>query len=116
VRIEHWDVAAEHGKTAARNMLGQDVAHEVVPYFWSDIADWAQLEYVGVGSSDDQVTRGSIEDGDFIVFSLADDGRVVAAVTVGRKEDLSEARRLIADRATPDRDALADTSKDLSAL
>jgi 3-phenylpropionate/trans-cinnamate dioxygenase ferredoxin reductase component len=115
VRIEHWDVAAEHGKTAARNMLGEDVPHEVVPYFWSDLADWAKLEYVGVGSSDDQVVRGSLDDGDFVVFSL-DGDRVVAAVTVGRPEDLSEARRLIADRATPDRDALEDTSKDLSEL
>ena len=31
VRIEHWDVAFNHGKTAAANMLGGDVPHEVVP-------------------------------------------------------------------------------------
>ncbi|HEV2771718.1 MAG TPA: FAD-dependent oxidoreductase [Thermoleophilaceae bacterium] len=31
VRIEHWDVAREHVRTAARNMLGRDVAHEAVP-------------------------------------------------------------------------------------
>ena len=115
VRIEHWDVAAEHGKTAARNMLGQDVPHEVVPYFWSELSDWAKLEYVGAGSGDRQVIRGSLDDGDFIAFSL-DGDRLVAAVTVGRPEDLSEARRLIADRAAPDPDALTDTSADLSAL
>ena len=27
MRIEHWDVAFNHGKTAALNMLGMDVAH-----------------------------------------------------------------------------------------
>src|ERR1019366_1468489 len=27
MRIEHWDVAFSHGKTAALNMLGRDVAH-----------------------------------------------------------------------------------------
>jgi 3-phenylpropionate/trans-cinnamate dioxygenase ferredoxin reductase subunit len=115
VRIEHWDVAAEHGKTAARNMLGQDVAHEVVPYFWSDFADWAKLEYVGIGSGERRVIRGSLDDGDFIAFSL-DGDRLVAAVTVGRPEDLAQARRLMADRATPDPDALADVSVDLSNL
>ena len=115
VRIEHWDVAAEHGRTAARNMLGQDVPHEVVPYFWSDLADWAKLEYVGVGSGDRLAIRGSLDGGDFIAFSL-DGDRLVAAVTVGRAEDLAHARRLIADRATPDPDALTDPATDLGAL
>src|SRR2546426_2281344 len=40
LRIEHWDVAAEHGKTAARNMLGRRAPHDVVPYFFSDPAAW----------------------------------------------------------------------------
>ena len=47
VRIEHWDVAFNQGKTAALNMLGRDVAHEVVPYFYSVLGDWGELEYVG---------------------------------------------------------------------
>ena len=47
VRIEHEEVAAAQGTTAARNMLGADVAHDEVPYFFSDLSDWASLEYVG---------------------------------------------------------------------
>ena len=47
IRVEHWDVAFNHGKTVALNMLGQDAPHDVVPYFFSDLADWASLEYVG---------------------------------------------------------------------
>ena len=115
VRIEHWDVAAEHGKTAARNMLGRDVPHDVVPYFWSDVADWAKLEYVGVGTGDRQAIRGSLDDGRFTAFAL-DGDRLVAAATVGRPEDLPHARRLIADRATPDPAALADPGTDLAEL
>ena len=115
VRIEHWDVAAEHGRTAARNMLGQDVPHEVVPYFWSDLADWAKLEYVGAGSGDRHVIRGSVGDGAFTAFAL-DDGRVVSAATVGRADDLPHARRMIIDRATPDPGALADPDTDLESL
>ena len=116
VRIEHWDVAAEHGRTAARNMLGGDVPHEAVPYFWSDLADWVSLEYVGAGSGEGPpVVRGSLDDGAFTAFSL-DGGRVVAAVTVGRPEDLQEARRMIVERATPDPAALADPDTDLAGL
>ena len=49
LRLEHWDVAFNHGKTAALNMLGRGVEHDVMPYFFSDLADWASFEYVGPG-------------------------------------------------------------------
>jgi ribosomal protein L29 len=40
----------------------------------------------------------------------------VAAVTVGRPDDLEEARRLIAERATVDREKLEEAAVDLSGL
>jgi 3-phenylpropionate/trans-cinnamate dioxygenase ferredoxin reductase subunit len=114
-RIEHWDVAFNQAKTAARNMVGQDVPHEEIPYFWSDLSDWTGLEYVGTGGGDDRVVRGSIDDGSFTSFTLAD-GRVMSAVTVGRSDDLEHARRMIRERSKPDPAALADESTDLAAL
>ena len=47
IRVEHWDVAMQQGMHAAKNMLGDDADYDVVPYFFSDLADWASLEYVG---------------------------------------------------------------------
>ncbi|MBJ7348803.1 MAG: FAD-dependent oxidoreductase [Thermoleophilaceae bacterium] len=47
VRVEHWDVAFNHGKTAALNMLGQPTPHETVPYFWTDLAGKFEIESVG---------------------------------------------------------------------
>ena len=116
IRIEHWDVAFNHGKTAALNMLGQDVDHDVVPYFFSDLADWASMEYVGPGSGD-AVVRGSMDDGNFTAFYVdPDSGKVTAALTVGRSDDLEHARRFITEGAAPDRGALADESTDLASL
>jgi 3-phenylpropionate/trans-cinnamate dioxygenase ferredoxin reductase component len=98
IRVEHWDVAFNHGKTAALNMLGQEVEHDVVPYFFSDLADWASLEYVGPAASwDREIVRGSLEEGAFSVWYLAG-GRVAGALAVGRSDDLEHARRLIAQR------------------
>jgi 3-phenylpropionate/trans-cinnamate dioxygenase ferredoxin reductase component len=114
LRIEHWDVAAEHGKTAALNMLGREAAHETIPYFFSDLADWASMEYVGPGSGE-PVIRGSMDDGDFTAFYL-DGGRVTAALTVGRSDDLEHARRFIREKATPDPDSLRDPNAALAAL
>ncbi|MFZ0042883.1 MAG: NAD(P)/FAD-dependent oxidoreductase, partial [Solirubrobacteraceae bacterium] len=47
IRVEHWDVAFTQGKTVAMNMLGKVTPHDVVPYFFSDLSDWAAIEYVG---------------------------------------------------------------------
>lgn len=96
LRVEHWDVAFSHGKTVALNMLGQEVPHDVVPYFFSDLADWASLEYVGPAAAwDREIVRGSVDDGAFSVWYL-DGGRVAGALSVGRGEDLAAARRVIA--------------------
>ena len=76
-------MAFNHGKTAALNMLGRGVEHDVIPYFFSDLADWASFEYVGPGSGD-LVVRGSLEDGEFTAFFVHEEhGHVVAALTVG---------------------------------
>jgi 3-phenylpropionate/trans-cinnamate dioxygenase ferredoxin reductase component len=116
MRIEHWDVAFNQGKTAALNMLGRGIDHDVMPYFFSDLADWTSMEYVGPGSGD-TVIRGSIDDGDFTAFYVdPESGKVTAALTVGRSDDLEHAKRFITGGASPDRAALADESTDLASL
>jgi 3-phenylpropionate/trans-cinnamate dioxygenase ferredoxin reductase subunit len=119
LRIEHWDVAFNHGKTAALNMLGRDVAHEEIPYFFSVLADWGELEYVGPAYEwDEQIVRGSLDDGKFTSWYLRD-GRVQAALTFGRSDDLDHARRMIAEQPVLDashRATLADTSADLGTV
>ncbi len=97
MRIEHWDVAFNHGKTVARNMLGADVAHEEVPYFFSVLGDWGELEYVGPAYEwDEEIVRGSFAEGSFTNWYLKD-GVLKAALTFGRSADLDHARRLISE-------------------
>jgi 3-phenylpropionate/trans-cinnamate dioxygenase ferredoxin reductase subunit len=119
LRVEHWDVAFNHGKTAALNMLGRDVPHETVPYFFSVLGDWAELEYVGPAREwDEEIVRGTPAEHDFTTWYLRD-GRLLAALTVGRSDDLDHARRLLAERPVLDdaqRRALADTGSDLDAI
>ncbi|MEA2201613.1 MAG: 3-phenylpropionate/trans-cinnamate dioxygenase ferredoxin reductase component [Solirubrobacteraceae bacterium] len=119
VRIEHWDVAFNQGKTAALNLLGKDVPHEEVPYFYSVFADWGELEYVGPAYEwDEEIVRGSLEDGNFTIWYLKD-GIVRAALSFGRSDDLEHARRLIRGAAALEerqRAALGDTDADLAGV
>jgi len=117
IRIEHWDVAFNHGKTVALNMLGRDVPHDVVPYFYSVLGDWAELEYVGPALDwDKEILRGSQQDGSFTRWYLKD-RKVKAALTVGRSDDLEQARRLLREGlelGERDRALLGDPDADLA--
>jgi 3-phenylpropionate/trans-cinnamate dioxygenase ferredoxin reductase component len=118
LRVEHWDVAMQQGMHAARNMLGADEDYAVVPYFFSDMADWASLEYVGPAYEwDEEIWRGDRDGGEFSVWYLKD-GLVAGALSVGRSEDLAEARRLLADRVDVSavKTELGDADSDLSTI
>jgi len=118
LRVEHWDVAMQQGMHAAGNMLGDERDYDVVPYFFSDLADWAGLEYVGPAYEwDEEVWRGDRDAGEFSVWYLKD-GKVAGALSVERPEDLAEARRLLAGGVdvSAAKAQIADPDSDLSAI
>jgi 3-phenylpropionate/trans-cinnamate dioxygenase ferredoxin reductase subunit len=118
IRVEHWDVAMQQGMHAARNLLGEDADYDVVPYFFSDLADWASLEYVGPAQDwDREVWRGDRESGEFSLWYLKD-GRVAGCLSVGRSEDLAEARRMLADGVDVSAavERIADPDADLASI
>ncbi len=118
LRVEHWDVALQQGRHAARVMMGSDEPYREVPYFFSDLADWAGLEYVGPASEWDEVVwRGDRDSGTFSAWYIKD-GAVSAALSVGRSEDLAHARRLLESGAdiSAQRQALADADTDLDEI
>ena len=83
LRVEHWDVAMQQGQHAARAMLGETEPYDVVPYFFSDLADWASLEYVGPAEDWDEVVwRGDRDSGEFCVWYL--EGRQGRRRALGR--------------------------------
>lgn len=106
IHVEHWDVAMQQGQHAAGNLVGDDADYEVVPYFFSDLADWASLEYVGPAYEwDEEIWRGDRESGEFSVWYLQS-GRVAGCLSVGRPEELAKAREMIAAGTEFSADAL----------
>ena len=107
VRIEHWDVAEQQGKTAALAMLGRPQPHDTIPYFFSDLSDWTWMEYVGPAYGwSEEIVRGSVDEGKFTIYYL-DGDRLAAALSVDRSDDLEQARELIASREPVNREDLA---------
>ncbi len=84
IRVEHWRLAMQHGRTAAHNMVGREVPFSGVPLFWTKQHGMG-LRYVGHAPDwDDVVIDGDPEARDFLAYYLKGDD--VAAV-LGAQRD-----------------------------
>ncbi len=101
VRLESVDNAFEQGTSAALNMLGLTIAHDKVPWFWSDQYD-LKMVIVGLAAGfDTAVLRGDPATRAFSVCYLRD-GELIAVETVNHTKDQMAARKMIPARARPD--------------
>ncbi len=115
IRVEHWQNALKQGPVAARNMLGKSEAYAEVPWFWSDQYEY-NLQYAGFHTEwDELVVRGSLRERDFIAF-YRKNGRVLAAVTIGRGRDLRRSMPLIKAQRPVDPGKLQDPEVELRTL
>ncbi|EDY48567.1 hypothetical protein SSCG_01595 [Streptomyces clavuligerus] len=98
-------------------MIGQEVAYDRVPYFFSDQYDLG-MEYSGwapAGSYDQVVVRGDAGKREFIAFWLKE-GRVLAGMNVNVWDVTAPIQQLIRSGGAVDADALADPSVPLDSL
>jgi 3-phenylpropionate/trans-cinnamate dioxygenase ferredoxin reductase subunit len=117
IRVEHWANARHQPKTAARAMLGQDVAYDRLPYFYTDQYDLG-MEYTGYvepGAYDQVVFRGDVERREFVAFWLAG-GRVLAGMNVNVWDVTEPIQALIRSGKPVEAGRLADPGSPLEKL
>jgi 3-phenylpropionate/trans-cinnamate dioxygenase ferredoxin reductase component len=115
VRVEHWANALNQGPAAARNMLGQSVAYDRLPYFFSDQYD-VGMEYSGYARGCDRVVlRGDPATREFVAFWMFQD-RVMAGMNVNIWDVTDPIKRLIGERIAVEDRQLADTDLPLDQL
>ena len=101
MRIEHWRLAMQHGRTAARNMTGESVAFESVPFFWTGQYD-VKLRHIGHAEKwDDIIIQGSLKDKSFLAFYVKDQ-QVLAVAGIGRDRDIAAISELMNSKQMPD--------------
>ncbi|WP_328560313.1 NAD(P)/FAD-dependent oxidoreductase [Streptomyces coelicoflavus] len=117
LRVEHWANALNGGPAAARAMLGKGLAHDRVPYFFTDQYDLG-MEYSGwapAGSYDQVVIRGDAAKREFIAFWVKE-GRVLAGMNVNVWDVTEPIQQLIRSKSRVDTEALANPHVSLESL
>lgn len=90
LHIEHWDNAVKQGQHAAGVMLGEIQPFEHIPYFFSDVFDLSYEFWGDAEGAAEAVHRGSVAEGEFSTWWLAEDGRLLAAFVMNRPEEERE--------------------------
>lgn len=115
VRIEHWRMAQQQGRAAARNMAGRDTEFDGVPFFWTRQLD-AALLYVGHASSWDEVIfKGDLDAHDFLAFYV-EGGRVAAVAGMNRDREVAAAEELLRTGRMPSPERIRAGGPSLSAM
>ena len=115
IRVEHWANALNQGRAAARNMLGQALPYERLPYFFSDQYD-VGMEYSGFARNWDRVVfRGDPSAREFLAFWMTGD-RVVAGMNVNVWDVTDAIQQLIRARVPLDDRRVVDLDVPLDEL
>jgi len=115
IRLESVQNANDQANTVAAVLTGAPARYEAIPWFWSNQYD-LRLQTVGLHHGHDEtLLRGDPADRSFSLVYLKQ-GRVIALDCVNATRDYAQGRALILAGATPDRAALADTSRPLKTL
>jgi len=118
IRVEHWANARHQPVAAAKAMLGQDVAFDRVPYFYTDQYDLG-MEYAGYVEPDgyaEVVFRGDVPGREFVAFWLGHDGRVLAGMNVNIWDVNDAIAALVRSGKPVSKDALTDPAVPLDSL
>ncbi len=113
-RIEHWRLAAQHGRIAAANMLGKNKLQkisEIVPFFWSGQYD-LKLRYVGHAEQWDEIfIDGDLDSPKFLAFYLQAN-QIMAVAGINRDREIAAISELMRQQKMPDATTVKNNSID----
>ncbi|KAH8118112.1 flavoprotein [Phellopilus nigrolimitatus] len=92
-RIEHWNVASNHGRAVGRAIAGKPEPFAKIPIFWS--AQGQQLRYCGLGHGyDDIYVQGNPAELKFVAYYFKA-GKVVAVASMQSDPLVTKASELM---------------------
>jgi len=114
IRVEHWRVAEQLGRHAARAMLGDTAPFKGIPFFWTH-QHW-QIALIGLTKEFEEVhIEGDLQSGNFMAYYIQG-GAIVAGVGGGEAEKTAALHAVYLSGDLPSASALAEANWDPAKL
>ncbi|CAA7266910.1 unnamed protein product [Cyclocybe aegerita] len=112
-RIEHWNVAGNHGRSVGSTIAGKAQPFVKIPVFWS--AQGQQLRYCGVGVGyEDVIIKGDPDELKFVAYYVKAD-KIVAVASMQNDPVVAKASELLRLGLMPSPDEIK-AGKDLLSI
>ncbi|WOC11579.1 NAD(P)/FAD-dependent oxidoreductase [Gordonia sp. MP11Mi] len=92
-RVEHWNHVVDHAALVAAELLGHTIAHQSVPYFWSDQFG-LKIQMLGSPRPDDEVHVVDDDGRKFLAY-YSRDGVLTGVIGAGRVGKLMKTRQYL---------------------
>lgn len=92
--IQHYQIAQYHGRIAAKNMSGNRLRTQTVPFFFTKILG-KSFRYAGHGTHSKVYIHGSLIDLEFVAYYLDDKDHVIGVLTCERDPVASQFAELL---------------------
>ena len=103
--IGHWQLANKHGRVAAKNMLGQNVPFDSIPFFWT-VLHGKSIRYCGHALKwDDIIISGDPMEFKFVAHYVKDN-KVLAVCSMNADPAVSTAAELMYQGKMPSGDEI----------
>lgn len=102
MRVEHYDVAVKHGKIVGRNMTGERVPFEELPYFFSYIAELSIYVYGELNNKYHNIRRGELDLKKGFLKFYFENGILNSVLSINTFKDLNITKELIKRRYKAD--------------
>ncbi|RQV69640.1 pyridine nucleotide-disulfide oxidoreductase [Burkholderia cenocepacia] len=93
IRLESWKNAEDQADVAARSLMGEVVAYDPIPWFWSNQYDLS-LQVAGLPTLGDAIVERQAGQGK-LFFSLTNDGELVGVSALGAVRDIAAPMRIV---------------------
>ncbi|MEC8020100.1 MAG: oxidoreductase C-terminal domain-containing protein, partial [Pseudomonadota bacterium] len=105
IRLESVHNAIEQGKTVASSIIGEKIAYNQIPWFWSDNYE-LKLQIAGLNNDyDHHIIRGNIEENSFSVFYFKS-GYMIASDCINSAQEHMMSRKFISEKTKINFDSL----------